>query len=105
MTYIEYINQFWQIRRSVRITSLQADLYFFLLKECNERNWEPSFSISNGIICASIGITEPSLIDARNRLQQLGLIDFDKGVSKQKSPVYYLKEYLNNLSNNRVITE
>lgn len=102
MSYIELINQFWQTRRSKRITSLQADVYFYLLNECNLRGWENPFEVSNKLICASIGITEPSLIDARNRLQQLDLIEFQSGKKNVHSPVYYLKGYLNNLSRNRV---
>jgi hypothetical protein len=50
---------------------------------------------------ASISISEPSLIDARNRLKQLGLIDFQPGKRKEYSPVYTIL-YLNRLSINRV---
>ncbi|MBO5507766.1 MAG: hypothetical protein J6A00_08420 [Bacteroides sp.] len=39
-------------------------------------------------------MSEPTLIDCRNRLQQKGLIDFQAGKRRSKSPVYYL----NNLS-------
>ncbi|MBK5719893.1 hypothetical protein JGH11_03315 [Dysgonomonas sp. Marseille-P4677] len=100
MNYISLINQFWQTRRSKRITSLQADLYYFLLQECNQRSWENPFEVSNKLICASIGISEPSLIDARNRLQQLELIEFDSGKRNTQSPRYYIKSNLNNLSRN-----
>lgn len=100
MNYIELINQFWQLRRSKRITSLQADLYMFLLQECNLKHWENPFECSNKLICASIGISEPSLIDARNRLQQLGLIKFKPGKRNETSPVYLLIN-LKNLSRNR----
>lgn len=99
MNYIELINQFWQVRRSKRITSLQADVYFTLLNECNLRGWENPFEISNKLICATIGISEPSLIDSRNRLQQIGLIEFQNGKRNSQSPVYYL----NNLSRNRTV--
>lgn len=91
MNYIELINNFWLQRRSKRITSMQADLYFFLLQESNSRNWENPFQCANGIICTAIGISENSLTDARNVLQQRGLIDFESGVKNKKSPVYYLK--------------
>lgn len=101
MNYIELINQFWQTRRSKRITSLQSDLYFFLIHECNTRGWENPFEVSNRLICASIGISEPSLIDARNRLRQIGLIDFHGGKRNAQSPIYYLNSNLNNLSRNR----
>lgn len=99
MNYITLINQFWKTRRSKRITSLQADLYMFLIQECNEQDWENPFQCPNTRICASIGITEKSLIDARNRLQQLGLLDTEKGITKQRPPTYYLLEYWNTVSN------
>lgn len=95
------INQFWMIRRSKKITPSQAYLYFGLLQECNERNWENPFEYPNESICARIGISEPTMIDARARLKQLGLIDFESGERNKKSPTYYL----NNLSNNRAETE
>lgn len=99
MNYIELINNFWLQRRSKRITSMQADLYFFLLQESNSRNWENPFQCANGIICTSIGISENSLTDARNVLQQRGLIDFESGIKNKKSPVYYLKNCGNNRGN------
>lgn len=111
MNYIKLINQFWKLRRSKRITSKQADLYFFLIQECNEQAWENPFECSNKLIIASIDMQEPTLIDARNRLKQLGLIDFKGGKRNEASPVYsilYLNELskdrganLNNLSRNR----
>ncbi len=103
MNYIEVKNQFWRLRRSKRITNLQADLYDFLINESSSRgvgnNWENPFQCPNGLVCTAIGISEKSLIDARNVLQQLGLIEFENGVTKQKSPVYFLNDYWNKVSN------
>jgi hypothetical protein len=82
--------QFWKIRRSRKITNLQADIFYFLMWECNCRGWENPFQIGNQLICAAIGITEKSLIINRNSLKQLGLIDFDPGITKKKAPTYYL---------------
>lgn len=90
MNYIELINHFWQTRRTTRLTSNEADLYFFLLHESNIRGWENPFECSNKLICATIGITEKTLIDARNRLQQKGFISFEAGQRRKKSPVYTL---------------
>lgn len=57
MNYIELINLFWQTRRRVRLSSVEADLYFFLLQECNTQNWENPFECPNGLICVSIGVS------------------------------------------------
>lgn len=90
MNYIELINQFWQTRRRVQFSAVETDLYFFLLQESNIRKWENPFECTNGLICASIGISEKTLIDVRNRLQTKGLISFVGGQKKKKSPVYTL---------------
>ena len=79
---------------------MQADLYYFLIQECNVKYWENPFECTNVLIKASIGISEPSLIDARNRLKQLGLIDFQNGKRNEVSPVYKLL-YLNKFSKDR----
>lgn len=103
MNYIELINRFWQLRRSKRITSKETDLYFFLVQECNTRSWENPFQCSNKLIIASIDIKEPTLIEARNKLKQLGLIEFIGGEKNVISPVYtiiQLGSNLNNLSKN-----
>jgi len=100
MNYLKLINQFWKLRRSKRITSKQADLYFYLIQECNARDWENPFECSNKSIIASIDMKEPTLIDARNRLKQLGLLDFKSGKRNEESPQYKIT-YLNNLSRNR----
>ena len=92
MNYLKIILAFWQLRRSKRITSLQADLFFFLIQESSSRgegsDWENPFECSNKLICAGITISEDAITDARNRLKQLGLIDFTPGERNRKSPVY-----------------
>lgn len=100
MNYLKLILRFWKLRRSKRITNLQADLYFYLIQECNERDWENPFECSNKLICGSITISEPSLIDARNRLQQLGLIEFNSGKRNEKSPLYLITDSESNLTSN-----
>ncbi len=103
MNYIELINEFWLTRRKVRLSSNEADLYYFLMQESNIRGWENPFECSNGLITSSIGITEKTLIDVRNRLQQKGLISFENGIKRKKSPVYTLL-YCNKVSKKVRIT-
>ena len=92
MNYIVLINRFWQLRRKMRIGNTEADLYYFLLQESNLRNWENPFSCPNMLICVSIGITEKTLIRARNGLAEKGLIEYRPGRRKAASPVYTLLE-------------
>ena len=98
MTYIEYINQFWQTQANVEFSPNEAYLYFFLLHECNSRGWENPFECPNRKIVLSIGVSEPTMIDCRNRLQQKGLIQFEAGKKRAKSPVYYLNDLSKPLS-------
>jgi hypothetical protein len=98
MNYILLIGQFWRLRRTIRITSKAADLYFFLLQECNAGHWKNPFSCTNKLIIATIDIREPTLIAVRKQLKRLGLIDFKPGRRNEAAPVYQIL-YLNNLSN------
>lgn len=99
MNYIVMINSFWALRRSCRISPLQADLYFFLLHESNSRNWQNPFYCSNQLVCASLGVTEKSIIEARKALAKMGLIEFENGITKSMAPKYYLLDSCNKVSN------
>lgn len=72
MTYIDYVNQFWKTHQSVAFSSNEVYLYFFLLNECNSRGWENPFECPNRRIVLATGISEPTVIEVRNRLQQKG---------------------------------
>ena len=91
MNYIELLNQFWSIRRSMKITAYEADLYYYLLKECNSRMWLNPFDLSTNLICAELGISRKTLSDLRNRLKQKGLIDFEEGQKNKAKAIYSLK--------------
>ncbi len=99
MNYIVLINAFWALRRSQKISNLQADLYFFLLHESNSRNWQNPYYCSNQMVCASLGISEKSLIAARIALREFGLIEFENGVTKRIPPRYYILDSCNKVSN------
>lgn len=86
--YDSFIKRFWKMRRIMKISSGEADLYFFFIHESFLRNWAVKFECPNGIISATLGITEKTLIDVRNRLQQKGLIAFIPGQRKKQSPIY-----------------
>lgn len=90
MNYINLINQFWNLRRRTTITTLQADLYFCILQESNIRKWENPFEMSNRQVNLTIGMSESSIVAARIRLQELGLIRFRNGERNLKAPIYYI---------------
>ena len=101
MTYIDYINQFWQIRRYKPMTAHEADFYFFLLKECNIRNWLCPFELPTRLIQAELGYSNKTVIDLRNRLKQKGLIDFIEGNRREKAASYVLLVTSGNQSSNQ----
>ena len=99
MTYIDFINQFWQIRRYKPMTAHEADFYFFLLKECNMRNWLCPFELPTRLIQAELGYSNKTVIDLRNRLKQKGLVDFIEGNRREKAASYILVTDLVTLGN------
>ena len=79
MTYIELINNFWSLRRLYPMTSYEADFYFYLLKECNLRNWLNPFDLPTRNIEFELSISRKTICDLRNKLQEKGLIQFKEG--------------------------
>jgi len=88
MNYLKLIISFWKLRQRQRITSIQADLFLFLVHQCNEQDWENPFECSNRSIILNTGISEDALSDARNRLVELGLIEFTAGLRNSLAPKY-----------------
>ena len=88
MTYIELINNFWNVRRIRPMTSYEADFYFYLLKECNSRNWTNPFELPSRNIEYELCISRKTICDLRNKLQQKGLISFKEGNKRANGAVY-----------------
>ena len=66
-------------------------LYFFILDECNKRDWPDAIELPNGRILFETGLSERALVESRNRLQQKGFISFESGSRRSKSPTYCLQ--------------
>lgn len=96
---MDLINRFWAMNRIESFSASEVYVYFFLLNEFNTRCWQNPIDIPNKLITVSIGISEKALIDIRNRLQQKGMITFESGNKKAKSPSYYLPEVSKKVSN------
>ena len=86
------------MNRSVEFSPNEVFLYFYLLNECNIRGWQNPFEHPNKTIVLATGISEKTVIEVRNRLQQKGLITFESGKKNAKSPVYYLNDLSKPLS-------
>lgn len=48
MNYIELINLFWQTRRRVRLSSVEADLYFFFFRNAIRKIGRIPLSVPTG---------------------------------------------------------
>ncbi|TWP23111.1 hypothetical protein ETU10_08425 [Apibacter muscae] len=76
MNYIELINQFWQCNNELPIGCNATAVYFYLLKTCNSLGWKRNFKHSDRYIAIQLGISVNTVKTAKNKLKQLGLIDF-----------------------------
>ena len=75
MTYIELINAFWNRRMVFPLTSYEADFYFYLLKECNSRNWKNPFKLPTQILERELNLNRRTICEIRNKLIQNGYIN------------------------------
>lgn len=98
MNYIELINNFWRLDLEARFAPVNVHLYFYLLHVCNSLAWRNPFYHSNGQLTGALGISEKTLIGAKKRLQEMGLIEVESGDSRRKSSLYYLLNPCNNYS-------
>lgn len=91
MSYINYLNSFWQLRQDEFITSTEADLYFALLQIANLHKWEDEFCASLGRLESMTEMSRHTIIKSRNRLVELGLIAFEQGTKgRGKNTTYTL---------------
>ena len=91
MNYINLINRFWVRNRIDPLKPNDICLYFFILDECNKRDWPDAIELPNGRILFETGLSERALVESRNRLQQKGFISFESGSRRSKSPTYCLQ--------------
>jgi hypothetical protein len=71
------MNQFWQIWENVDKRSLTCvGLYFYLVKVWNACGRPNIFRRQNTLVCAELSMSKPTLMNTRNWLKQVGLVDF-----------------------------
>lgn len=88
MNYIAQLNGFWNWVRMNVITHLEVDLYLSILDIANASGWKAHFTIPNSTLGR---FDSHSLLKARNRLMQYGLITYTKG-KKNRASVYSVKK-------------
>lgn len=90
MTYIELINNFWELDEDWQFTCCETRLYFYLLKTANRLGWVDSWMRSDAKVSSDVGVSVNSMKTARNRLVQAGLIEFKSGGNGQRDKTRYI---------------
>ena len=98
MTYIDYMNQFWRVALDQPITASEVALYAFLVNMCNTRYWNMPVPCSTVYICEKLRMSKQTVMTARSRLAEKGLIKFSEGKSRYIVSEYSLLELTANLT-------
>ena len=105
MTYIDLVNRFWQMDLEFHFSHLEVHMYFKILDLFNRSGWRKVLSVPNSRFVAELGATEPSVIRARQRLVDSGLLAYSKGTQRKAGKytlLYYQKEGIkDSINNNR----
>jgi len=103
MTYIDLVNRFWQMDLEFHFSHLEVHMYFKILDLFNRSGWRKVLSVPNSRFVAELGATEPSVIRARQRLVDSGLLAYSKGTQRKAGKymlLYYQKEGIKDSTNN-----
>lgn len=98
MSYISYINQFWQVMKAGSVPSSAVAVYFYLLHVCNNSFWKMPFSCSTTWICEKLCFSRQTFTAARSLLADLNLISFVEGSSRFSHPTYRLLQVTDNMT-------
>ena len=98
MSYIDFINNFWQKDLEATFSHLEVHLFFKLLEVNNKLGWKNDFKYPNARLEGDLGTRPKNLIQARQRLIDFGVISYKKGTTRDAG-IYRI------LSNERVTKE
>ncbi len=98
-TYIDRINAFWNWRMFNPITDKAMALYFALLHCANRAGFPEEICIPNSTLLSMIGMEIRDLYRTRNLLEQIGLVEIEKG-KRGQSATYRLTPISDRISDN-----
>ena len=75
MNHQELVNRFWEYNEKEPLGAIAVALYLFLL-ELWAKNDEKNFNLSDSEICKKLKITRPTIITLRQKLSNLGMIQY-----------------------------
>ncbi len=96
MSYIELINRFWAIDLEATFSHTEVHLYFKLLEINNRLGWKNEFKYPNTRLEVEAGMRSKSLINARQRLVDFGLIKYKKGTTRNAGMYSFVDLLYNN---------
>ncbi len=82
--------QLRRTRRRYRLSATSQALYYELVALANEERWPAIFSCSNGELMSALGVSENTLILARQELIRAGLIGYKSQKNKRLFSEYSL---------------
>ena len=74
--YSKLLSAFWGKRLVCTLTSCEADMYYYLLKQCDLGNWANPFKLPTKKCEIELDFTRKTISNVRNSLQQKGFINF-----------------------------
>lgn len=90
MNYINIIEGFWKMNAYDRFSSSEIILYLYLVHICNQNYWEMPIACKTATQQSELGLNKSTIIRARVKLRERGLIEFTEGVQNSCSPKYRL---------------
>jgi len=85
----------------MRVSASQNNLYRELLDYANDKMLlDKSFRLTNDAVLKLTGLSTNGLVTARNKLQQDGLIEYEKGKRNLEAPIYKVTKLYDESSNN-----
>ena len=74
--YKRLLDSFWEKRLFCPLTSCEADMYYYLLRQCSLSNWANTFKLPTKKCELELDFTRKTICNVRNSLQQKGYIKF-----------------------------
>ena len=90
MNYINIIEGFWRMNAFDRFSSSEIILYLYLVHICNQNYWNMPIACKTATLQSELGLNKSTIIRARAKLRERGLIEFIEGVQNSCSPKYSL---------------
>ena len=75
-----------------RFSSSEIILYLYLVHICNQNYWNMPIACKTATLQSELGLNKSTIIRARAKLRERGLIEFTEGVQNSCSPKYSLLE-------------